>query len=248
MDADAQDTETKTAYISVNPAPVYCEPVNINNQQDYINSIMIGTVGNTTGKGSSGFIHYTSPVFNFTTGQSYSVTLSPGSSSNRYFWRIWIDFNSDGDFTEVDEILLTANNKKGNIIGTITIPTGASASTRMRISMKKSSLRLPAMVILREVEDYDVTFNAEDGVMPVVTAGMTLLACPNPVDDQINILITGNSGPVVVKIFSPQGLLIRSVLLTENFDRIDLSEYQAGIYFITAEDGRQKAVEKIILK
>ena len=248
-DADAGDTEIKTDYISVDPAPVYCEPFNINNQQDYINSIMIGTVGNTTGKGSSGFIHYSAPVFNFTSGQSYSVTLSPGSSSNRYFWRIWIDSNSDGDFTDAGEILLTANNKKGTVNAAITIPAAASESTRLRISMRKASSQAPCDDNFNgEVEDYDVILNAEDGVMPVGTAGLTLLAYPNPAEDQINVHVTGNSGPVMVRIFSSQGLLIKSVLLTENYDRIDLAGYLAGIYFIIAEDGRQQAVDKIILK
>jgi PKD repeat protein len=250
-DAEGQDTELKTAYIAVtnNPAPVYCEPVAINNQQDYINTITIGTITNSSGKGSSGFIHYTSPTFNFTPGQSYNVSLSPFSSSNRNFWRIWIDMNADGDFTDADEILFTANNKKGAATGSIIIPAYAAGTARMRISMKTSGSQASCDDNFSgEVEDYNVTFGAEDALVHSGIPEMTLLAYPNPADGQINIQVTGNSGTVVVRIYSSQGLLIKSDALSGNYEKIDLTGYQTGIYFIIAGDGRQQVVEKIILK
>jgi PKD repeat protein len=249
-DAGEEDTELKPAYITVsdNPVPVYCEPVAINNQQDYINSVTIGTFINNSGKGSSGFIHYPD-IINFTPGQSYNVSMSPFNFTNRNFWKVWIDLNADGDFTDADELLYTASNKKGIATGSIIIPAYATGSSRMRISMKTGGSQAPCDDNFSgEVEDYNVTFGAEDALILARAQGMTLLAYPNPAEDQINIRVAGNSGTVTVRIYSPQGLLIKSIALVEFSEKIDMTSFQAGIYFIIASDARQQVVEKIILK
>jgi hypothetical protein len=92
-------------------------------------------------------------------GQNYSVTLSPKDSKNRNFWRIWIDFNGDGDFTDSDETVLVENNKKGLVSSGITIPLYSTGTTRMRIAMRNNTSPSPCDDGYDgEVKDFPVAF------------------------------------------------------------------------------------------
>jgi PKD repeat protein len=245
------DTETKAGYITVSttpPAPVYCVPSGINNNSDYINSITIGATSNPSGKGLTGYTHYTSPVFSFNPGQSYSYTLVPYNSTNRNFWRIWIDLNGDGDFTDADETFVTLNNKKGTATGTFTIPANVSSSTRMRISMRTGASQLPCDNNFNgEVEDYNVTFAPEDWQQGNSNA-LLLQVYPNPAREFIKVQVSGNEGPVTIRFYSAQGKIVSSLETREANVEIDVSAYPSGLYFINAGDGKQQATEKVLLK
>lgn len=245
------DTETKTGYIVVStdpPAPVYCVPVNINNSSDYISSINIGGVPNNSGQGTSGFTHYTSPAFSFNPGQSYTYTLVPYSSTNRNFWRIWIDLDGDGDFTDADETFATFNNKKGTATGSFTIPTYASGSTRMRISMRTGASQLPCDDNFNgEVEDYNVTLAPEDWQLGKDN-DLSLYVYPNPGREYFNVQVSGNAGPVTIRVYSAQGNVVSITEMREARLRIDMSAFQPGMYFIHAGDGSRQATEKVLLK
>lgn len=244
------DAEVKTAYITVtDPAPDYCVPSNINNGPDYINTITIGSTTNNSGKGATGFIFYQSPVFSFTPGLTYSISLSPYVTSNRNYWRIWIDINGDGDFTDSDELMYTINNKKGTATGTIMIPAYASGLTRMRVSMRTLAAQFPCDNNFNgEVEDYTVDFGAETFLAPMSPGELVMNIFPNPVRDRVNIDVTGNTGKVYLMIYNSLGNILKAVELNGERTTFDMSGYQPGMYFIQADDGDRQAVRKIILE
>ena len=71
-----------------------------------------GNFGNASGK--NGYADFTSLIgatINRRTGNL--ITISPKSSWNgdprnaNMFWRVWIDFNGDGDFTDVGETVIS---------------------------------------------------------------------------------------------------------------------------------------------
>ena len=129
---------------------------------EWINSI--GCSGHRTHiSGSSGEVGYenlTDLTFNLEAGNSYSFQLNPGFSgrSQSEYWRMWIDFNQDGDFLDTDELVMAANRKKAGFTATVNIPTGvASGQTRMRLSMKRGSAPASDEVFpYGEVEDFTV--------------------------------------------------------------------------------------------
>ncbi|MBW6459983.1 MAG: PKD domain-containing protein [Bacteroidales bacterium] len=250
-----QDTETKIAYIEVvdNPPPPppssYCGPVNINNSSSFINQVTIGSVSNTSGKGSSGYLYYTSPVFSFMPGQTYSVSLVPNNNTNRNFWRIWIDFNGDGDFEDSGETLLTINNKKGTATGSINIPSTASGSTRMRISMKTGGSQLPCDDNFNgEVEDYDVNFNGEGDILASAAGQLQLQVYPNPARHELTMMATGNAQPVMIRIFNTQGIQVASFEMSSMIMKLDLNAFIPGLYFIVGNDGKEVTTEKLIIR
>ena len=250
-----QDTETKTAYIEVIDSPPppppssYCEPVAINNGPDYINSVTIGGVTHNSGQGSSGFTYYASPVFSLVPGQTYSVSLVPYSSGNRNFWRIWIDLDGNGDFTGTGETLLSLNNKKGTTNANITIPSTASGSTRMRISMKTGGSQLPCDDNFNgEVEDYDVNFNTEQAILASSSGQLNLQVYPNPAQRELNLHTSGNAGPVTIRVFNTQGIQVASFEMSSMIMKLDLNTFTPGLYFIVGNDGKEVATEKVIIR
>ncbi|MCK4569084.1 MAG: PKD domain-containing protein [Bacteroidales bacterium] len=249
--AQGSDILVETGYITVSddPTPPYCVPV-ANNTNDWIHSITIGVVTHNSGQGSvSGYDYFTSPSFTFNPGSTYNVSLTPFNSSNKNFWRIWIDFNNDGDFDDANETVLLANNKKGTYSKSITIPTGVDAVSpdRMRITMKTGGAPSACAVNFNgEVEDYNVGYGA-DLFIPVVNK-MELSIYPNPADNILNIVVSGNREYVNVKIYSAIGNLMQSFQMDDRLEQINLDAYQQGLYFIHINDGNERLLQKFIVR
>jgi len=56
------------------------------------------TIGNLINNNTAGdsYTCYTEPVL-VAPGQTYAVSIDPANYKNRNFWKIWIDFNNDGE-------------------------------------------------------------------------------------------------------------------------------------------------------
>ena len=92
---------------------------------------------------------------------SYKVKAI-GGSSNKEYWKIWIDLNNDKDFDDKDELVFDAGSASSTAVqGKINIPASVTnLTTRMRISMKNESAPDPCESFdAGEVEDYTVTIN-----------------------------------------------------------------------------------------
>lgn len=159
LDDDNASTTSGTVDITVNSGSVsYCSSSSSNSNNEWISNMSVGSFSNSSGK--STYSDFTSLNANLATG-SQSVTLTPsyqGPSRNEG-WRIWIDFNEDGDFDDAGEQVFQSSVQAGTINGSMTIPASADGvHTRMRISMKRNSHAGPCESFSRgEVEDYSVS-------------------------------------------------------------------------------------------
>ncbi len=120
----------------------YCTLQSDDSSSEWIQSITVGSFTNNSGN-NNGYINYTgNQNIDLQKGSSYNVNLSPGYSGESYteYWKIWIDFNQDGDFTDSGELVFQSNEgQQGTETGNITIPNNnntETGSTRMRIAMK----------------------------------------------------------------------------------------------------------------
>jgi len=152
------DTETKTNYITVNAVPiVYCTASGNNQNYEYVSRVQVGSINNSSG--ASGYTNFTSISTNVTRGAAVSVSLTPGFTGSSYteYWKIWIDWNHDGDFSDSGEEVF-AKTGSSAVTGSFTVPTSASTgSTRMRVIMKYSSYATACGTFTYgEVEDYTV--------------------------------------------------------------------------------------------
>jgi hypothetical protein len=97
-------------------------------------------------------------------GSNYSVSLTPYNSFYLYncYWRIWIDYNRDGDFNDAGELVFQDYNQGSQpTTGSFTVPSSGVVTGQklgMRVSLKQNGYRNACSVNddFGEVEDYAV--------------------------------------------------------------------------------------------
>ncbi|MFZ4427818.1 MAG: GEVED domain-containing protein [Saprospiraceae bacterium] len=131
-----------------------------NSMRTFIEEVGIGAQRNTSGN-NYGYGNYTQIRTEVRPGSSETVRLVPGMASGEIlrtvFWRVWADFNRDGDFSDAGEQVFQGSEQNNRpVSATIQIPAGTlSGDIRMRVSVDTRELPLPCAVNdFREVEDY----------------------------------------------------------------------------------------------
>lgn len=158
------DTIIKDDYISVELN--YCSSQGNNCNYEWISQVDLNTFSHSSG--ADNYSDFTGLVIDVIHDSTYSVVLTPGYSSTVYteYWRVWIDFNRDGDFMDPGEEVFSVNDQPDEVSGTITIPSLVSCTTRMRVSMKwGGSPSCCESFSYGEVEDYSICIN---GINPPV--------------------------------------------------------------------------------
>jgi PKD repeat protein len=131
------DTETKTDYITVTN-PVYCEGSSVNNAYERITNVQFGAINNASAW--SNYSDYTNLSTDLTAGTSYPLTVTIGNAYSNDQVFVWVDWNQNGDFSDVGEKVFTSNVGVGPFSSTITPPlTALNGTTRMRIRLHDSS-------------------------------------------------------------------------------------------------------------
>jgi carboxyl-terminal processing protease len=242
------DILTHTDYITVTPVTVtYCTSQSNSNSLEWISQVAVGSVSNPSG--ASTYSDFTPIVFLLASGSSNPVTLTPHfvNKSQFEYWRIWIDYNADGDFTDSGEQVFAANNKKTVVTGTLNIPSNASGSTRMRVSMKNGSAPTPCETFANgEVEDYTVSFTGGSKTTPVIPAFEAKLY-PNPSNSTFNFrLQTASNELVTLQIFDISGRLVQEYQSLSPDEVTTVGEnLDYGVYIAVVTQGTFKNFVKI---
>lgn len=155
------------------PTGQYCDAIGNQPWVEWIDNVNFGSINNTSFKELYG--DFTNLVTEAEQGVSYPLNLNPGLSwpghQTDLFWRVWIDFNQDGDFSDAGEMVVEANNGKDPVATTVTIPaTAVVGLTRMRVAVKKDSYAGPCEnFTFGEVEDYSVNIVPSQNPSPFAT-------------------------------------------------------------------------------
>jgi len=248
--AQGTDIHTKTDYITVNQqgSVTYCESSSQSNAQEWIAKVDIDGFSNPSG--ASLYTDFTGLTVDLTPGSSSNVVLTPGYTGNsqREFWRIWIDFNGDGDFEDSGEQVFVANNKKNVVSGTMSIPSSATGQTRMRISMKNGGSPGPCEIFLRgEVEDYTANFTnlKQQGISQ--TYSKNLVIFPNPTNGRFQVILDSEIHlEARLRVYDMNGLLVYDMSLSQSVLELDLSKLSPGIYHISVTNGNEYYHSKLI--
>ena len=159
-------TISKSNYINISD---YCSTQGNIITDEWIGRVAIADIDNSTGA-DGGYGNYTNISTDLFLGETYEITLEPEFAADTFneFWRVWIDYNRDGDFGDAGELAFDAGTAtSAPVSGDITIPTTVQqGQTRMRVSMKyndDTGAPNPCETFTwGEVEDYSVFLTTPD--------------------------------------------------------------------------------------
>lgn len=142
--------------------PNYCSARARDFSYEWIAQVEIDSFSHAS-EGTS-YSDFTANIIELTKGAAHSVSLTPGFSSSSYneSWRVWLDFNRDGDWEDAGEEIFGGSGQ-GNVTGSFQVPTtAADGHTRLRVAMRYSQTPpLCGDYDYGEVEDYTVNLNAD---------------------------------------------------------------------------------------
>lgn len=161
--ASGSDTESKSGYINViQPVIIYCASQSSVYSYEWIGQVAFN--GFINASGASGYTNFTDLTIPLTTGGNVAVTLTPQFASGAFmeYWRVWIDYNKDGDFLDAGETVFAPPSSNSPVSGNFTVPSSLTGTTRMRVAMKYNADPTPCELFsYGEVEDYTVSFGEQ---------------------------------------------------------------------------------------
>lgn len=226
----------------------YCTSRGNSTNDEYIDRVQLGSINNLSGN-NGGYGNFTSISTALSKGSSNTITITPKWTGSVYYeaYRVWIDYNQDGDFTDSGEqVYVRSRTKATPISGSFTVPSSAlNGATRMRVSMKYNANPTACETFsYGEVEDYTVIIsNPVQGITGdtnLKNAEMTLY--PNPAKHTLNILLVEAIGRDYV-IYNTVGQVVGKGSYTEN---IDVSSLQSGVYIIEVNTETNKMRKRFV--
>jgi len=141
----------------------YCPSQGILDDDEWISEFTFGTLSNSSG--ASHYSDFTNQIIEVIRGESYSLSVTPDFMQETYneYFRVWIDYNADGDFDDTGENIYESGPATSTVNGTITIPDSAVSGDRlMRVAMKYNSFSGSCDVFTYgEVEEYTVRIRCD---------------------------------------------------------------------------------------
>lgn len=158
-DSDPCGASTETLTVVVGEDESYCSSYGNSTHYEYIKRVSLGDIYNYSGD-NNGYADFTdSHSTDLIQGSNYQISLKPGFSGYAYYekWKVWIDYNQDGDFDDYGEQVYQGEGYYTKT-GYINIPnSAATGETRMRVSMKYGYYPSSCQTFsYGEVEDYTV--------------------------------------------------------------------------------------------
>lgn len=178
-------------------AQSYCAANGDDNSEEWIADVEISTFGESSAADEGGYYFNENSNIELIAGESYDFTLTPGFADETFdeYWRIYIDYNDDGDFTDANELVYDTENAGSDVInGSFIVPVNVGNSeTRIRVIMKyvgDSDLDAPTSCgsfAFGEVEDFSaILINNSDSPSPYC------LSSGNSADEWIQTVNIGN--------------------------------------------------------
>lgn len=244
-------------------AIVYCNTGGLSTANEWINYVKIGTIIKTSGN-NNGYANYTSLSTDAVLGSTVACLFRPGYSgaSLSENWRVYVDFNHDGDFGDAGERVVTKV-RTGNFAISFVVPaTALTGPTRIRVMMRNGAFApLCGTYAAGETEEYTLNIlpvlglsegeNNELSVNENVTTGAfpddaSVKVYPNPARNTVNLSLQSVEQTTCTVTMTNQlgGVILQRVIDVqegENIIPFETSNLPAGIYFMTIA-GRNKAV------
>lgn len=250
-----------TTTASGGTTPTYCASKGNNVSFEWIDLVRLGTINRTSGK-DAGYFNGTALSTNLVRGTSVTISYSAGFASSAYTenWKIYVDWNRDGDFVDSGELVVSrSSNSSATLSSSFTVPaTAALGATRLRVVMSDNSATTSCNTYsYGETEDYTVNVTASARQVDDLTVGgLDVEVFPNPADYQatVKVQLGEGFGEAALTVFDLQGRAVKTAQLqlaaggaaTYEFGTADLSP---GLYFVTITSGEGvKETRKLLIQ
>ncbi|TDP60275.1 reprolysin-like metallopeptidase [Flavobacterium dankookense] len=231
------------------PTVTYCASKGNSTADEYINRVQLGSINNLSGN-NAGYGNFTALSTNLTRSTSNTITITPAWTGTVYSegYRVWIDYNQDGDFADTGEQVFNRTRTTATpISGSFTVPaTALIGQTRMRVSMKYNASPTSCETFsYGEVEDYTVNIVASgrfDEETPSV-AKLTFKLYPNPVKgDALHLADLDQTASY--RVFNVMGQELSKGKIEDN--TIYVGSLKAGAYLIEVSSGGETLTKRFI--
>ncbi len=181
-------------------------------------------------------------------GTQYPFLANTGTRFNGKI-SIWIDYNNDGDFDDVDEAVFTGGVNNGNHLGSISVPGSVPAESQLiRVRVIADHAGAPALTPCIEpeqgqVEDY-IAFVNPSGFNDLINTQVSIH--PNPVEENL-FLDFPTEWEISANLYDLKGINLRSNLSIEN-NQIWLGDLPRGLYILELEAEGQTGHFKLLKK
>ncbi|MBS1765402.1 MAG: fibronectin type III domain-containing protein, partial [Bacteroidetes bacterium] len=171
--------------VQVGMTVCYCTPSYTSYDDDYISNVTLNTINNTTGyTPNPSYTDYSGTIqTTLIQGQTYTISVTNGSTGWSEYVAAWIDWNQDGFDNPGDLVLGPIYTASGTAAtATFTVPlTAVSGSTKMRAIVQYSSSVTPCPTSgYGEAEDYGIILGDPNCVLSPIAPANASLVCPDP--------------------------------------------------------------------
>ena len=232
------------------PTTAYCTSKGTSQAYEYIKLVQLGSINRTSGA-DAGYYNGTATSTSVAAGSSQTISYQSGFASTAYaeYFRIYADWNQDGDFLDAGENLVSSTNTAAVTTvrsATFTVPTTAkNGAVRLRIVMSDNTATTSCGTYsYGETEDYTISVTggafAPATIAGVTTAGnelRTLSLYPNPATEVLNLMLTGSAPITSVLVTDVRGARVEG--LSFNDGALRIGGLAKGMYTLTVSDGQK---------
>ncbi|SMB94302.1 peptidase M4 thermolysin [Hymenobacter roseosalivarius DSM 11622] len=245
--------------------PTYCTSKGTNVAYEWIDYVKLGTLARTSGADGGYYNGTALSAPSIGAGTSQTISFSAGFASTAYteYWKVYIDYNQDGDFIDSGESVVSgSSSSSGTLSATFTVPsTAKSGNTRMRVLMSDASATTSCnSYSYGETEDYTVSISGgaaltSNAVTTSSTSSNATLGSadlvsqvevyPNPAADVLRVTLPNRASVVSVQVADMQG---RSVKGT-HFDskgELNVARLASGMYMLSVSDGQKTFRQRFV--
>lgn len=259
VNVNGTTTGSDMTFTTASSSVDYCTASGSSTRFEWIDYVALGTISNTTGA-DGGYGDYTAHSTALRPGNSYTIYFSTGYKRKVYteYWRIWIDYNGNGLFTDAGELVVSGSSATtGTVSADFTVPSTATmGTTRMRVLMSDNSGTTSSCGTFSygEVEDYTIVLDPNAAAPALSHHGQPLghavtpsvAVYPNPVAQQLFIENLPADMPHTVTLYNEQGRVVHTQHTTGSGIIIAMARYAPGIYLLRLTDGQKVITQRII--
>jgi hypothetical protein len=222
-----------------------------NSDVEFIQYVQVGDITHTS-LGDNGYVLVSDVTDTLHAAATYTVECVPGYLGTAYNenFRVWIDYNIDGDFEDANELVFDPAPTTIAVTGSFTVPSGITEGvSRMRVSMTYTPINSNnepdpcGNLTYGEIEDYCITLSNLVGVQERIESAFTVI--PNPANDWIQI-IGLKQQPSMVTLQGIDGRTCGTLNLNE-WPRFTLPELTNGTYFVRVQYENQTLVWPLMI-